>query len=624
MKLCQELEDHSQSNSSRNLFRSVKDLTGKSTARLAVIKDEDGKILTESEEIKDRWKRYCEELYASQETDGVPDNTDEDSCEDEPDILLSEVTNAIQHLKNNKSPGPDEIPAELIKNADKSGAKVIQHLCNRIWKTKRWPADWKNSTFLTLPKKGDVSECKNNRTIALISHLSKILLHIINERLRPILDRELPAEQAGFRRGRGTRDQISNIRHILEKCTEFNRKIYFCFIDYAKAFDCVRHSALWKALLEMGVPTHFVKLISNLYDNQQACVRTEKGDSDWFNISQGVRQGCILSPTLFNLYAEYIMRRALENWNGGLSIGGYKLSNLRYADDTTLVATSALELKELLLIVKAKSEGLGLRLNVSKTKIMIVGSDGNEDPIVVDGTEVEHVTQFNFLGSLITTSSGCSTELRRRMAMAKSAMVGLNKIWTDRGITKATKKRLVSTLIFPIATYGCESWTLTKADQSRITSFEMWCCGGVCCASLGIWKDQTSASWRRYNQKGVYYLMSKARWWNILDTLQDEVETPWRKSLCKVVSKGEGSLEDLEPDGSTKSNLWSDAPFMSFTTLSRIVRGGVMLLQSRAVSHDRTVPTDRQAIRRRRVISKRQASTGHAQSRRPPELGYGP
>ena len=116
--------------------------------------------------------------------------------------------------------------------------------------------------------------------------------------------------------------------------------------------------------------------------------------------------------------------------------------------------------------------------------------------------------------------------------------------------------------------------------------------GGVCCASLDLWKDQTSASWRRYNQKGVYYLMSKAIWWNILDTLQDEVETPWRKSLCKVVSKGEGSLEDLEPDGSTKSNLWSDAPFMSFTTLSRIVRGGVMLLQSRAVSHDRTVPTD--------------------------------
>lgn len=502
-KMCQELEDHSQSNNSRNLFRSVRDLTRKTTARLAVIKDEDGKILTESEEIKDRWKRYCEGLYASQEEDVVVDNaTEEDPSEEEPDILLSEVTNAIHHLKNNKSPGPDDIPAELIKYADESGATVIQHLCNRIWKTKTWPTDWKNSTFITIPKKGDVSECKNNRTIALISHLSKILLLIINERLRPILDRELPAEQAGFRRGRGTRDQISNIRHILEKCTEFNRKIYFCFIDYAKAFDCVRHSELWKALLEMGVPAHIVKLIRNLYDNQQACVRTEKGDTDCFGIGQGVRQGCILSPTLFNLYAEYIMRRALADWDGGISFGGRKLSNLRYADDTTLIATDPEELKELLLKVKAESEALGLRLNVSKTKIMTVGSDGNEDPIIVDGNEIERVTQFNFLGSLITSSGGCSMELRRRVAMAKSAMVGLNKIWADRGITKTTKKHLVSALIFPIATYGCESWTLTKADRGRISSFEMWC-----------WRRMLRISWtmKRTNDSVLEEVQPKKR-----------------------------------------------------------------------------------------------------------------
>ena len=180
------------------------------------------------------------------------------------------------------------------------------------------------------------------------------------------------------------------------------------------------------------------------------------------------------------------------------------------------------------------------------------------------------------------------------MAMAKSAMVGLNKIWTDRGITKATKKRLVSALIFPIATYGCESWTLTKADQSRITSFEMWCLRRMLRISWFMKRSNISVLEEiQPKRRLLSHVQSQARWWNILDTLHDEVETPWRKSLCKVVSKGEGSLEDLEPDGSTKSNLWSDAPFMSFTTLSRIVRGGVMLLQLRAVSHDRTVPTDR-------------------------------
>ena len=285
------------------------------------------------------------------------------------------------------------------------------------------------------------------------------------------------------------------------------------------------------------------------------------------------------------------MRRVLENWNGGLSIGDYKLSNLRYADDTTLVATSALELEELLLIVKAKSEALGLRLNVSKTKIMIVGSDGNEDPIVVDGTEVEHVTQFNFLGSLITTSSGCSTELRRRMAMAKSAMVGLNKIWTDRGITKVTKKRLVSALIFPIATYGYESWTLTKADQSRFTSFEMWCFRRIMLRISWFMKRSNISVLEEIQPKRRLLSHVQSQMMKYFGHIARRGGDSLEKSLCKVVLKGEGSLEDLEPDGSTKSNLWSYAPFMSFTTLSRIVRGGVMLLQLRAVSHDRTVPT---------------------------------
>ena len=227
------------------------------------------------------------------------------------------------------------------------------------------------------------------------------------------------------------------------------------------------------------------------------------------------------------------MRRVLENWNGGLSIGGYKLSNLRYADDTTLVATSALELEALLLIVKAKSEALGPRLNVSKTKIMIVGSDGNEDPIVVDGTEVEHVTQFNFLGSLITTSSGCSTELRRRMTMAKSAMVGLNKIWTDRGITKATKKRLVSALIFPIATYGCESWTLTKADQSRITSFEILC-----------WRRMLRISWfmKRSNISVLEEIQPKRR-------LLSYVQSQMMKYFGHIARRGGDSLEKVIMQG---------------------------------------------------------------------------
>ena len=325
-KLCSELEDHSTQNNSRGLFRGVKDLTSTSIVKLAVVKDENGKVLTEGPEIKERWKNYCKGLYASQEAIGVEIPI---QCnEEEPDILLSEVKNAIQKLKNNKAPGIDDIPGELLKNIDDTGVTILLQLCNKIWHTRSWPEDWKKSVFLTLPKKGDISECKNNRTIALIPHASKILLHILNERLKPHLERELPPEQSGFRRGRGTRDHIANIRHIIEKCKEYRRKAYICFIDYAKAFDCVRYGPLWNALQALGVPSHLVQLLRSLYDGQLACVRTAQGDSDWFNLGQGVRQGCILSPTLFNLYAEYIMRHALDGWNGGISVGGWQLRNL--------------------------------------------------------------------------------------------------------------------------------------------------------------------------------------------------------------------------------------------------------------------------------------------------------
>ena len=163
---------------------------------------------------------------------------------------------------------------------------------------------------------------------------------------------ELPDVQAGFRKDGGTRDQIANIRWIIEKAREFQKNIYFCFIDYAKAFLWVTIN--WKILQEMGIPDHLTCLLRNLYAGQEATVRTGHGTTDWFQIGKGVRQGCILSPCLFNLYAEYIMRNAgLEE--AGIKIAGRNINNLRYADDTTLMAKSKEELKSLLMRVKEEN-----------------------------------------------------------------------------------------------------------------------------------------------------------------------------------------------------------------------------------------------------------------------------
>ena len=185
------------------------------------------------------------------------------------------------------------------------------------------------------------------------------MLKILQARLQQYVNCELPDVQAGFRKGRGTRDQISNILWIMVKAREFQKNIYFCFIDYAKAFDCVDHNKLWKILREMEIPDHLTCLLRNLYAGQEATVRIECGTTDWFQIGKGVRQGCILLACLFNLHAEYIMRNAgLEEAQAGFKIAGRNIENVRYADDTTLTAGSEEELKNLLMKVKKESKKL--------------------------------------------------------------------------------------------------------------------------------------------------------------------------------------------------------------------------------------------------------------------------
>ena len=183
------------------------------------------------------------------------------------------------------------------------------------------------------------------------------------------MNRELPDVQTGFRKGRGTRDQIANIHWITKKAREFHKNIYFCFIDYAKAFDCVDHNKLWKILKEMGIPDHLICLLRNQYAGQEATVRTGHGTTDWFQIGKGVSQGCILSPCLFNFSAEYIMRHAgLEEAQAGIKIAGKNINNLRYADDTTLMAESEEELKSLVMKVKEESKKTWLKAQHSENE----------------------------------------------------------------------------------------------------------------------------------------------------------------------------------------------------------------------------------------------------------------
>ena len=188
--------------------------------------------------------------------------------------------------------------------------KIVTILGKKIWETCEWPIDWKRSIYISLPKKEDIKKCSNHRTIALISHASKVLPKIIQKKVQHYVEFELPQEQAEFCKGRGTRDHIANLRWIMEKAREMQKVIFMCFIDYSKAFDCVEHNLLQKKLQEVGLPRHLIKLMNNLYTNQEATMRTEFGNTSWFKIRKGVIQGCITSPYPFNLYMESIMRKS--------------------------------------------------------------------------------------------------------------------------------------------------------------------------------------------------------------------------------------------------------------------------------------------------------------------------
>ena len=221
----------------------------------------------------------------------------------------------------------------------------------------------------------------------------------------------------------------------------------------------------------MGIPDHLSCLLRNLYAGQEATVRNGHGTTDWFQIGKRVRQGGVLSPCLFHLYAEYIMRNAgPEETQAGIKISGRNINNLRYADDTTLMAESEEELKSLLMKVKEESEKIGLKLNIQKTEIMAPGPITSWE---IDGETVETVSDFIFVGSKITADSECSHEIKRHLLLGRKVMTNLDSIFKSRDITLPTKVHLVKALVSPVVMCGCESWTIKKAESQRIDAFEL-------------------------------------------------------------------------------------------------------------------------------------------------------
>ena len=254
---------------------------------------------------------------------------------------------------------------QLIKHGGETVADILTAICNKIWQNGEWPIPWTQSLIITLPKKGNLQLCQNYRTISLISHASKVILN----RLKPQAEEINAEEQAGFRSGRSTTEQIFNLRILCEKYSQHQQDIYHVFIDFKKAFDRVWYDALWDITKKYNMGQKLINIMQ-LYAKASSAVLVQGTEGDWFHTSVGVRQGCLLSPTLFNIYFERIMTDALEDHHGTISIGGRIITNLRFADDIDGLAGDEEEFAALVNRLDRTSSRFGMEINAEKTKLM--------------------------------------------------------------------------------------------------------------------------------------------------------------------------------------------------------------------------------------------------------------
>lgn len=484
---CEDIEDLERKRQYDIMYERVKNVSWdkkKTNCRMKGIEGKDGLLLYKEEEVRKRWEEYIEDLYMTKDKPESLNIEGEEQIEEEdkgPSILESEIRQAIKEMKSRKATGVDDLPIEFFKCIRGEGIKELTGMCNKIYNSGEWPEDFVKTIMIPIPKKSNTRRCGEHRTISLISHAAKILLRIMNRRLTKIMEENVSEEQFGFRKGKGTREAIGVIRMIGERCIERGKGLSLCFIDMEKAFDRVLWDKLFQILKDKGMDWKDRRLIKDLYMRQKAAVNINGNLTNWVELGRGVRQGCCLSPTLFNLYIEDMICTIIEG-KEGISIGGQNISCIRFADDMVIVSKDTPTLQRLIGLLEKGMEGYGMKINVKKTKIMRVNEPEDMTVITKHG-KIEQVKKYRYLGTLLTEDWRSETEVRMRIAMAKEAFTRKKTLFCS-SLNLELRKRLVKCYVWSIFLYGCETWTLGKKEKGMIEAFEMW-----------VWRKMEKISW---------------------------------------------------------------------------------------------------------------------------------
>lgn len=474
-EMCAEAERFSHLGDSFHLHKKIKEIAGEHKQKAIMsIKDNRGELVTNKDELLSIWKSYSADLFNDNRST-IPPQMEENPIG--PSILKSEVVHAIRLMKNGKAPGPDEMFSETLKLLNEESLDVVVSLFNNIYSTGVIPNDWLRSTFIPLPKKQNAHLCKDYRLISLMSHFLKLFLRVLHTRLYRRCEEVSGDSQFGFKSGFGTREAIFSLQMLIQNCLDQRKDVFICFIDYEKAFDNVRHDLLLRYLEDLGLDDKDVRIIRNLYWNQTAEVRLPCGsETEEFSIKKGVRQGCILSPMLFNLYVERAFQEALATSTLGIKVNGIPINNIRYADDTVILADTADDLQSLLNAVNDASNALGLKINAAKTKFMAISKSAMPNfRLTINGIDrIEQVRKFKYLGCYLNDRWDPEVEIKCRIEQARATFLRLRKLLVDHRLDIKLRLRMTKCYVWPVLLYGMETWTLKASSINKLEAFEMW------------------------------------------------------------------------------------------------------------------------------------------------------
>ena len=376
-------------------------------------------------------------------------------------------------MKNGTAGGVDSLTVEILRADLETSVDVLYHLLHRVWEQEQILEDWQRGLIVKLPKKGNLTECNNWRGVMLMVVAAKVLGRIIITRIRDGIDDKLRQEQAGFRKGRGTTEQIFILRNIIEQCIEWNTNLYVCFVDFEKAFDSVDRSVLWRIMRSYSIPEKIGKMVKVMYSGSECAVIDGSGVYDWFEIKTGVKQGCCMSGFLFLLVVDWVMRKTTKHGNTGIR---WKFNNfledLDFADDLALISSSGRHIQTKVSNLGRYAKMTGLRINTAKTMMMSWNNPAGRQ-VQVNGEELETVSKFVYLGGTVTQEGGSDEDIKSRLGKARAAFSKFRNIWKSSQLKLRTKLKIFTCKsdVVAVLLYGCETWRMTKLDATKLDVF---------------------------------------------------------------------------------------------------------------------------------------------------------